>query len=87
MIILDLVIDLLLMLYTSLGFGTKEYKIQTKMEKLSKEYPDILQCYQQNQMLFETDHKLGDLVINLNLKSEIEKKHFVSLIQQRFHFE
>jgi hypothetical protein len=30
MIIFDLVIDLFLVLYTSLGFGTKEYKVNTK---------------------------------------------------------
>ena len=76
--------DIFFMLYTSLGFGTKEYKIQTKIEKLSKEYPEILQCYQQNQRLFETDDTLGDLVLNLNLKSKLEKKKFVSFIQQRF---
>ena len=84
MIILDLGMDVILMLYTSLGFGTKEYKIQSKIEKLSKEYPDILQCYRQNQRVFETDDKLGDLILNLNFKSEINKKKFVSLMQQRF---
>lgn len=72
------------MLYTSLGFGTKEYKIQTKIEKLSKEYPDILQYYQQNQRIFETDDNLAQLVLSLNLKSEVEKKKFVSLVNQRF---
>ncbi|MBX9975965.1 hypothetical protein [Cytobacillus firmus] len=84
MIVFDLVIDLFLTLYTLLGFGTKEYKIQTKMEKLSKEYPKMLQCYQQNQRIFETEDNLGDLVLSLDLKSEVEKKKFVSIIHKRF---
>jgi hypothetical protein len=84
LIIFDLGIDLFFTLYTSLGFGTKEYKIQTKMEKLSEEYRKILQCYQQNQRIFETDDNLAELVLSLNLKSEVEKKKFVSLVNQRF---
>lgn len=84
MIIFDLVIDLFFTLYTSLGFGTKEYNIQTKMEKLSEEYPKMLQYYQQNQRIFETDDNLAELVLSLNLKSEVEKKKFVSLVNQRF---
>jgi len=63
-IIFDIVIDLLFTLYTSLGFGTKEYKIQSKMEKLGKDYPEMLQYYQQNQRIFETDDTLGELVLN-----------------------
>jgi hypothetical protein len=84
MIIFDLVIDLLLGFYTSLGFGTKEYKINTKLGKLGKEYPEILQCYQQNQKTFETDDNLVDLVMNLDLKSDVKKKQFVFLVQKRF---
>ncbi|KOS71505.1 hypothetical protein AEA09_00390 [Lysinibacillus contaminans] len=84
MIMFELAIELLFTLYTSLGFGTKEYKIETKMEKLSKEYPEILHYYQQNQRIFETDDTVGGLVLSLNLKSEVEKKNFVSVIHQRF---
>lgn len=40
MILFDL-IDFFIAVYTSLGFGTKEYKIERKMEKLSKHSPQI----------------------------------------------
>ncbi|WP_243299513.1 hypothetical protein [Bacillus litorisediminis] len=85
MIILDLVFDVFIAIYTSLGFGTKEYKIQTKMEKAGKRYPILLNIYQNNQELFETDDYLGNLVLNLNLKNEDATKEFVSTIQQYFN--
>jgi hypothetical protein len=87
MIIFDLVIDLFLSFYTSLGFGTKEYKINTILEKLGQEYPKIFQFYQQNQKTFETDDNLVDLVLNLDLKNDVNKKQFVFLVQKRFRID
>ena len=45
------------------------------MEKLGEEYPNMLQCYQHNQRIFETDDNLAELVLSLNLKSEVEKRN------------
>ncbi len=85
MIIFDLVFDLFFAIYTSLGFGTKEYKIQTKLEKVGKQYPILLNIYHSNQKLFETDDYLGNLVLNLNVKNEEATKEFASIIQQYFN--
>ncbi|WP_019155163.1 hypothetical protein [Robertmurraya massiliosenegalensis] len=85
MIIFDIVVDLFLAVYTSLGFGTKEYKINTKIEKLGKEYPEVLELYHQHQKKFETDDSLSTLVLKLNLKNPCEKRTFVSTIHEQFN--
>ncbi|MFS0881826.1 hypothetical protein [Metabacillus niabensis] len=55
------------------------------MEKVGKQYPILLNIYQTNQKLFETDDYLGKLVLNLNVKNEEATKEFASIIQQYFN--
>ena len=84
MIFLDIVLDLIIMAYTSLGFGTNEYKIQTKMEKLGKQYPIALQIYSANQAHFESDPELSNAVLSLNVKDSKATNCFIHEIQNRF---
>ncbi|WP_170140717.1 hypothetical protein [Oceanobacillus arenosus] len=44
-LLLDFIIDFLIGLYVSLGLGTNEYKIIVKIEKLAKDYPEVLDYY------------------------------------------
>ena len=68
MIFLDIALDLIIMIYTSLGFGTNEHKIQTKMEKLGKQYPVALRIYFENQTHFEKDPELSNAVLSIRCK-------------------
>ncbi|MGM9950678.1 MAG: hypothetical protein ACI33P_11150 [Lysinibacillus sp.] len=84
MIFLDIVVDLIIMIYTSLGFGTNEHKIQTKMEKLGKQYPTALQIYFENQTHFEKDSELSNAVLSLDIKDSEATTCFIHEIQNRF---
>ena len=48
MMLLDLLFDIVFNIYTSLGFGTKEYKIESKMEKIKCDHPQAYEIYLQN---------------------------------------
>ena len=84
MIFFDVALDLIIMIYTSLGFGTSEHKIQTKMEKLGKQYPVALQIYLENQTHFEKDPELSNAVLSLDVKDSTATNCFIHEIQNRF---
>ena len=84
MIFLDIVVDLIIMIYTSLGFGTNEHKIQTKMEKLGKQYPIALQIYFENQTRFEKDPELSNAVLSLDVKDSKATNCLIREMQNRF---
>ena len=84
MIFLDIALDLIIMIYTSLGFGTNEYKIQTRMEKLGKQYPVALQIYFENQAHFEKDPELSNAVLSLDVRDSKATNCFIHEIQNRF---
>ena len=84
MIFLDIALDLIIMIYTSLGFGTNEHKIQTKMEKLGKQYPVALQIYFENQTQFEKNPELNNAVLSLDVKDSKATNCFIHEIQNRF---
>ncbi len=79
-LLFDFLVDLLIGLYMSLGFGTNEYKINVKIEKMAKDYPEVLDYYQKYQTLFEKDKELSDALIHLNLKDPEDTKDVVKLI-------
>jgi len=85
MFILKLIIELAIDAYSYLGFGTKEYRIERKVEKLSKEYPEVIEHYMNNKSIFHTDEQLGKLIIHLNMKKESEKEKVALFIKQRFN--
>ena len=84
MIFLDIALDLIIMIYTSLDFGTNEHKIQTKMEKLGKQYPVALQIYFKNQAHFEKDPELSNAVLSLDVRDSKATNCFIHEIQNRF---
>ena len=84
MIFLDIALDLIIMIYTSLDFGTNEHKIQTKMEKLGKQYPVALRIYFENQTHFEKDPELSNAVLSLDVKDSKATNCFIHEIQNRF---
>ena len=71
MILLDIAFDIFFFIYTSLGFGTKEHKIETKMEKIKSAHPTAYQLYLKHKTTFETDEVLTNKIVNLNIKNQI----------------
>ena len=69
MILLDIAFDIFFFIYTSLGFGTKEHKIETKMEKIKFAHPTAYQLYLKHKITFETDEILSEKIVNLNTKN------------------
>lgn len=84
MLIIELMIELAIELYISLGLGTKEYKIEKKIERLSKEYPEVLEHYHSNKSQFYTDEQLSEMMLRLSMKNELEKEKAALYINQRF---
>ena len=71
MILLDLAFDIFFFIYTSLGFGTKEHKIETKMKKIKSAHPTAYQLYLKHKTTFETDEVLSNKIVNLNTKDQM----------------
>ncbi len=71
MMLLDLFFDLYINVYTSLGYGTKEQKIESKMEKIKPSHPTAYELYLKNKVTFETDEVLIRKIINLNMKNQM----------------
>ncbi|WP_339171277.1 hypothetical protein MKY51_09355 [Solibacillus sp. FSL R5-0691] len=84
MMLLDLLFDIVFNIYTSLGFGSKEYKIESKMEKIKCDHPQAYEIYVQNQVLFETDAELSRKILDLNVKSKLAVNNTVKEIYARF---
>lgn len=84
MMLLDLLIDIVINIYTSLGYGTKEHKIESKMEKLKHDYPLIYDIYLKNKTLFETDSELSNIILKLKIKNSESLKNTVEEICMRF---
>lgn len=77
-------IELFIAVYTSLGFGTKEYKIEAKMEKLSKHSPHIWESYLRNKNHFETDEHLSALILTTKIKNVAQRQSLIKLIEGQF---
>jgi len=84
MMLLDLLFDIVFNIYTSLGFGTKEYKIESKMEKIKCDHPQAYEIYLQNKELFETNAELSKKILDLNLKNKVAVNNTVKEIFARF---
>lgn len=83
MILFEL-IEFIIGVYTSLGFGTKEYKIEAKMEKLSKHSPHIWECYLQNKNRFETDEQLSKIILATKIKDIAQRQYLMKVIEGQF---
>ena len=70
MMLLDLLFDLFINIYTSLGYGTKEHKIESKMEKIKATHPTAYELYVKHQAAFETDELLSEQIVRLNVKNQ-----------------
>ncbi|QCR34266.1 hypothetical protein [Lysinibacillus sp. SGAir0095] len=84
MFILDILIDIAFSIYTSLGFGTPQHKINTKMDKLSSNYPEVYQLYQQHQEVFETNKELSSLIIEHKIRKSEDKEQLAIKIKEFF---
>lgn len=84
MMLLDLLFDIVINIYTSLGYGTKEHKIESKMEKIKCDHPQAYEIYMQNKALFETDVELSKKIINLNVKNKVAVNNTVKEIYTYF---
>ena len=71
-------------IYTSLGYGTKQQKIESKMEKIKCDHPQAYEIYVQNKTLFETDAELSKKIINLKVKNKMATNNTVKEIYTRF---
>ena len=70
MMLLDILFDLFINIYTSLGYGTKEHKIESKMEKIKATHPTVYELYVKYQATFETDELLSEKIVRLNVKNQ-----------------
>ncbi|MER1956974.1 MAG: hypothetical protein ABS942_06325 [Solibacillus sp.] len=70
MMLLDILLDLFINIYTSLGYGTKEHKIESKMEKIKATHPTAYALYVKHQAAFETDELLSEKIVRLNVKNQ-----------------
>lgn len=82
-LLFDFIIDLLINFYVSLGIGTNEYRINVKIEKLAKDYPEVWDYYQKYQTFFEKDKELSEAILRLNLKDRENTRDVVELIQMK----
>lgn len=84
MFILDIIIDLIINIYFSLGFGTPERKINIKVEKVSKYHPEIMDLYLNNTLVFEKDPALSQTILNSNIKNIELKRELAEKINAFF---
>lgn len=78
-------LDLILDIYASLGYKTKQQKIAFKMSKLEKDYPKFYEIYIQNKDRFETDEEISKKILKLNTKNKKAVNHIVLDISTRFN--
>ncbi|MBK3494144.1 hypothetical protein JFL43_04575 [Viridibacillus sp. YIM B01967] len=83
MFLFELIVELLVELYVSLGYGTNEYKINSKVEKLAKDYPEVSIYYGKYQTFIEKDKELSEALLRLNVKDRVDPKYVVELIQMK----
>lgn len=83
-ILFDIYINIYINIYTSLGYGTKEHKIESKMEKIKSDHPQAYVIYMQNQALFETDAELSKKVLDLDVKNKMAVNNTVNEIYALF---
>ena len=83
MMLLDL-FDAFINIYTSLGYGTKEQKIESKMEKIKYDHPQAYKIYVQNKALFETDPSLSKKIMDLKVKNKTAVHNTVNEIYAHF---
>lgn len=86
MMLLDLLFDIVINIYTSLGYGTKEHKIESKMEKIKSDHPKAYEIYLQNKVIFETDAELSKKIMHLNVKNKMAVNNTVKEIYAHFVF-
>lgn len=79
-------LDLILDIYTSLGYKSKQQKIASKMRKLAKDYPELYEIYIQNRDRFEADEEISKKILKLNTKNKKAINHIVRDIYTRFNF-
>ncbi|MEO4055174.1 hypothetical protein [Solibacillus sp. CAU 1738] len=84
MMLLDLLFDIVINIYTSLGYGTKEHKIESKMEKIKTNHPKAYEIYLHNKAIFETDTELSEKIMHLNLKNKMAVNNIVKEIFTHF---
>ncbi|WP_214691625.1 MULTISPECIES: hypothetical protein [unclassified Exiguobacterium] len=87
MIIFDLLIDIIVSAYTCLGYGTPQRKINVKVEKISKNHPDLLDIYNSHQLFFEEDKSLSKMVLEGNIKTDEQKKELYNEIMNYLYIE
>ena len=71
-------------IYISLGYGTKQQKIESKMEKIKCDHPQAYEIYVQNKVLFETDEELSKKIMKLNVKNKMAVNNTVKEIYAHF---
>lgn len=84
MFLLDIIIDLIINIYISLGFGTPERKINIKIEKVSKYHPEIMDLYLNNTPVFEKDPVLSQTILRTNIKNMESKRQLAEKINHFF---
>lgn len=84
MFLLDILIDLIINAYVSLGFGTPQRKINIKIEKLSRYHPEVMDLYKTHQSVFEENEELSNLVLKSKIKNKKEKRELATKINLFF---
>lgn len=74
MFLLDLLVDIAVEIYTSLGYGTPQRKINVKVDKIAKEHNDLSNIYYSYQAYFESDKYLSDYILKKKIKTSFEKE-------------
>lgn len=83
--ILDIFFDFFINAYISLGYGTPQRKIEVKIEKLSKEYPEIMKLYKSNINIFESDPELSKIILKSKINNKGLREKLVSEIYSFFN--
>ncbi len=84
MFLLDLMIDLIVNIYFSLGYGTPERKINIKVDKVSAYHPEIMELYLKNVHVFEQDPVLSQTILNSSIKNKEGKRELAEKIHSYF---
>lgn len=85
MFFVDIFFDLFMNVYISLGYGTPQRKIELKIEKLSKNYPQIMQLYRSNIDVFESDPELSKNILKSKINNKERREKLVSEIYSFFN--